>query len=171
MAQEKTAAPPARDMAADKTDEAARPQRHPREHRPHREKGEHAKTDNGPKPESPKAEPVAPVAAAPIAAVPAAESPAATAPPPAPDPSTALAVVPTGPVEVPVAQAGQSQGHHPHAQRQLHPGEQRRKQQQQGKQAGPTLDLVELKDKSILDLNTIAKEMGVLNAAGLRKQN
>ncbi len=67
-------------------------------------------------------------------------------------------------------QVGQSPGHHPHAQRQLHPGEQRRKQQQQGKQAGPTLDLVELKDKSILDLNTIAKEMGVLNAAGLRKQ-
>src|SRR5580658_5456105 len=41
MAQEKTAAPPARDTAADKTDEAARPQRHPKGDRPHRDKGEH----------------------------------------------------------------------------------------------------------------------------------
>jgi transcription termination factor Rho len=166
-AQEKTAAPPARDMAADKTDEAARPQRHPREHRPHRDKAEHAKT------ESPKAEPVAPVAVMPVAVTPVAEAPVLAAPEPANgtvsapaslSPSTELATV------EPAVQVGQSPGHHPHAQRQLHPGEQRRKQQQQGKQAGPTLDLVELKDKSILDLNTIAKEMGVLNAAGLRKQ-
>ena len=134
---------------------------------PHREKGEHAKTDSV-RTETPKAEPVAPAAVMPVA-----ESPVAAAPepangspsvPPASSPTTAVAKI------EPVVQVGQSPGHHPHAQRQLHPGEQRRKQQQQGKQAGPTLDLVELKDKSILDLNTIAKEMGVLNAAGLRKQ-
>ncbi len=169
MAQEKTAAPPARDMAADKTDEAARPQRHPREHRPHREKAEHAKADNGPA----KAEPVAPpiTAVAPVADVPVAAAPEPAAGSASPPPSTALASTAlTAVQEIPAVQVGQSPGHHPHAQRQLHPGEQRRKQQQQGKQAGPTLDLVELKDKSILDLNTIAKEMGVLNAAGLRKQ-
>ncbi|MDP9054879.1 MAG: transcription termination factor Rho [Acidobacteriota bacterium] len=51
-----------------------------------------------------------------------------------------------------------------------HPGQQRRKQQQ-GKPGGaPTLDLVELKDMSIQNLNNVAKDMGVLNAAGLRKQ-
>ena len=33
-----------------------------------------------------------------------------------------------------------------------------------------TLDLVELKDMSIVKLNTIAKELGVLGVAGLRKQ-
>ncbi len=148
-ASEKTAAPPAREVAAEKTDETARPHRHPRgDHRHPRDKAE-----------TPKTEPP------PANSEPAAAAPVESAPPPA---ETALAT--TGVVEVSV-QVGQSPGHHPHAQRQLHPGEQRRKQQQQGgKQQGPTLDLVELKDKSILDLNTIAKDMGVLNAAGLRKQ-
>ena len=51
-----------------------------------------------------------------------------------------------------------------------HPGQQRRKQQQNRPGAGPTLDLVALKDMSILDLNQVAKDMGVVNAAGLRKQ-
>jgi transcription termination factor Rho len=51
----------------------------------------------------------------------------------------------------------------------LHPGQQRRKQQLKPGQA-PTLDLVELKDMSILNLNQVAKDMGVVNAAGLRKQ-
>ncbi len=151
--------------AAEKTDDAAKPHRHPRgEHKApkDREKGEGAKADAA-RAESPKAE--APAASAPPAA------PAAT--PPAQE--NALAKVDT--IEVPAPQTGQpagqtSGGHHPHAQRQLHPGEQRRKQQQQqqGKQMGPTLDLVELKDKAISDLNNIAKDMGVLNAAGLRKQ-
>jgi transcription termination factor Rho len=63
-------------------------------------------------------------------------------------------------------QPGGQQGYNPN---QGHPGQQRRKQQQ-GKPGGVTLDLVELKDKSIIDLNAIAKEMGVQNAAGLRKQ-
>jgi transcription termination factor Rho len=55
-------------------------------------------------------------------------------------------------------------------QNQGHPGQQRRKQQQNRPGAGPTLDLVALKDMSILDLNQVAKDMGVVNAAGLRKQ-
>jgi transcription termination factor Rho len=59
---------------------------------------------------------------------------------------------------------------HPHQGPQGHPGQQRRKQQQGKPGAAPTLDLVELKDMSIQNLNTVAKDMGVLNAAGLRKQ-
>ena len=51
-----------------------------------------------------------------------------------------------------------------------HPGQQRRRQQQGKPGSAPTLDLVELKDMSIQNLNNVAKEMGVLNAAGLRKQ-
>jgi len=46
----------------------------------------------------------------------------------------------------------------------------RNKPQQQQGRTGERLDLVELKDKSIIDLNNIAKEMGVQNAAGFRKQ-
>jgi transcription termination factor Rho len=46
----------------------------------------------------------------------------------------------------------------------------RNKPQQQQGRTGERLDLVELKDKSIVDLNNIAKEMGVQNAAGFRKQ-
>ena len=38
------------------------------------------------------------------------------------------------------------------------------------KNGGVTLDLVELKDMSILKLNQIAKDLGVLGTAGLRKQ-
>jgi transcription termination factor Rho len=40
----------------------------------------------------------------------------------------------------------------------------------QQKNGTPTLDLVELKDMSILRLNQIAKDLGVQGAAGLRKQ-
>jgi transcription termination factor Rho len=40
----------------------------------------------------------------------------------------------------------------------------------QQKNGTPTLDLVELKDMSILKLNQIAKDLGVQGAAGLRKQ-
>jgi transcription termination factor Rho len=173
---EKTAAPPARESVAERTDEAARPPRQATDDsaRPNRHpKGEHRqrdRADNGRagdnRPDAPRTE-QAPAAQAsqPPAGAPAEQQ----APANGVAAASAGAVVPYAPVvEV---QVGQSPGHHPHAQRQLHPGEQRRKQQQQGgKQAGPTLDLVELKDKSILDLNTIAKEMGVLNAAGLRKQ-
>src|SRR5215813_11735993 len=38
------------------------------------------------------------------------------------------------------------------------------------KNGSPTLDLVELKDMSIQNLNTVAKDLGVAGAAGLRKQ-
>ena len=167
VAPEKSAAPPARESSAEKTDDAARPHRHPKgDHRPQRDKAEGPRTENAKageqRAEAPKAEAQAPVAATPAAAqAESAPPPAATAP---------VSGAPPVAADAPAVLVGQSPGHHPHAQRQLHPGEQRRKQQQQGKQAGPTLDLVELKDKSILDLNTIAKEMGVLNAAGLRKQ-
>ena len=80
----------------------------------------------------------------PVAAVPASSPPAATDP---------------------VAQPQGAQGLP--GEKQLHPGELRRKQQ--GRQGG-TLDLVELKDKSIQDLNNIARDMGVQNPAALRKQ-
>ncbi len=61
-------------------------------------------------------------------------------------------------------------GHQQHQGPQGHPGQQRRKQQQGKPGSAPTLDLVELKDMSIQNLNQVAKDMGVLNAAGLRKQ-
>ncbi|MDQ1473252.1 MAG: transcription termination factor Rho [Bryobacterales bacterium] len=60
-------------------------------------------------------------------------------------------------------QGGNQGGHQNNQQRRNKP------QQQQGR-TGERLDLVELKDKSIVDLNNIAKEMGVQNAAGFRKQ-
>jgi len=110
-----------------------------------------------------------------------------SAPPPAP-PIANGATAPPAPVEsappAPSEQAadagqgqqnrppqqGPQQQQHPHQGPQGHPGQQRRKQQQ-GKPGGaPTLDLVELKDMSIQNLNQVAKDMGVLNAAGLRKQ-
>ena len=50
------------------------------------------------------------------------------------------------------------------------PGHQRRKAAQNVKNGTPTLDLVELKDMSIQKLNQVAKDMGILGAAGLRKQ-
>jgi transcription termination factor Rho len=166
-----TAAAPTRE-AAEKSDEAVKPQRHPRGEK----RAEPAKAD-GVKAEAPKVE--APKVEAPkVADVPKAEAPKADPPPPpateqpaAPAPATAAAPPPSNNNHPPQQQQQppqQQQGGG--AQRQLHPGEQRRKQLQQGKQGAPTLDLVELKDKSIQDLNNIAKDMGVLNAAGLRKQ-
>ncbi len=52
------------------------------------------------------------------------------------------------------------------------PQGQRRKHNPQAiaKNGSPTLDLVELKDMSIQNLNTVAKDLGVAGAAGLRKQ-
>jgi transcription termination factor Rho len=50
-------------------------------------------------------------------------------------------------------------------------GQRRKHQAAQGAKNGtPTLDLVELKDMSIQNLNTVAKDMGIAGAAGLRKQ-
>ena len=53
-----------------------------------------------------------------------------------------------------------------------HLGAQRRKQgsAQAAKSGTPTLDLVELKDMSIVKLNQVAKDMNIPGAAGLRKQ-
>jgi transcription termination factor Rho len=92
--------------------------------------------------------PPAPVAAPPVAVPPAAAPPAA-APPAVPSAETPSPVTP-----------------------EMHPGQQRRKQQaaQGAKNGTPTLDLVELKDMSIQKLNQVAKDMGIAGAAGLRKQ-
>jgi len=116
-------------------------------------------------------------AEAPRAEAPRAEAPRSDAPPAESAAPPAVATNGAPPVQAeaspegaapqnrpPQQQPGQQHGGH-HG----HPGQQRRKQQQ-GKPGSPTLDLVELKDKSILDLNSIAKDMGVQNAAGLRKQ-
>ena len=169
-APEKTAERPAREASAE--GDGHTPKAHegrtsrPKGERPQQKGNEKAPTEKAPvavaaaeapKPEPPKAaEPAAPdVSAAPTAAPPVAAPVAEGSAPP--------------PQAAPQGQQPQQQGGQQHHQHQ-HPGQLRRKQQQQGKQGGPTLDLVELKDKSIVDLNTIAKEMGVQNAAGLRKQ-
>jgi transcription termination factor Rho len=114
-----------------------------------------------------RSETSAPPASAPP---PAAAPPAAAAPPPPPaNGAPAPAATEPPPAAPPEAQTGAQQqkgGQQHYNPNQGHPGQQRRKQH--GNQV--TLDLVELKDKSIIDLNTIAKEMGVQNAAGLRKQ-
>ncbi|HVW10997.1 MAG TPA: transcription termination factor Rho [Bryobacteraceae bacterium] len=171
-----TAAAPTRE-AAEKSDETAKPQRHPRgEKRADGPKSDGAKPDGpkadgakaeAPKTEAPKAE--APKAEAQKPEAPKQEAPKAEAPAPAAAASEQPAAAAPAPAAAPPTN---NQPHQQHGgpQRQLHPGEQRRKQLQQGKQGAPTLDLVELKDKSIQDLNNIAKDMGVLNAAGLRKQ-
>jgi transcription termination factor Rho len=134
----------------------------------------------------PAAAPVAPPAAAPQTSQPPAPKPEANrpiAPPPpthlrppvqnpqqnakpageAPKPVTEAPKPEAAAAQQPAAQPAQHSGIAP-AQ---HPGQLKRKQQQ-GRPG--TLDLVELKDKAIGDLNNIAKEMGVPNAAGLRKQ-
>ena len=62
FAPEKIAAPPAREATAEKTDEAARPHRHPRgDHRPHRDK---ADRNDSPKADAPPPAPVGPAAVA-----------------------------------------------------------------------------------------------------------
>ncbi len=108
---------------------------------------------------------------APVAAAPQ-PNPTNGTPAPAVTPSvTPTTVIPTvAPAEASAEPAAENKpAQQPYNPNQGHPGQQRRKQQQ-GKPGGVTLDLVELKDKSIVDLNAIAKEMGVQNAAGLRKQ-
>jgi transcription termination factor Rho len=139
---------------------------------PHRERSERAGAERQePRAEAPRSETQSPdlaqsdaqrpealkAEAAPTAAVP----PANGAPPVQ---SAEASPDASAPQNRPLQGAPQQHGGH-----YVHPGQQRRKQQQ-GKPGSPTLDLVELKDKSIVDLNTIAKDMGVQNAAGLRKQ-
>jgi transcription termination factor Rho len=72
-------------------------------------------------------------------------------------------------------QAAQQQGGSPQGPQGFH-GQRRGRHsigntgQQSGRNGTTTLDLVELKDMSILALNQIAKDLGVPGAAGLRKQ-
>jgi transcription termination factor Rho len=145
-----------------------------------------ASKSEAPKAEAPKPEPVNPPAIA---------APVATAPPlvPAPLVPVAAPMPPVASVDAPAAappsapeaaspEAGQAAGQNSQQPRPMHqggqhqgpnqghPGQQRRKQQQGKPGSAPTLDLVELKDMSIQNLNQVAKDMGVLNAAGLRKQ-
>jgi len=51
------------------------------------------------------------------------------------------------------------------------PGESRRHHRPQGKDQQPALDLVELKEMSIINLQQIAKDLGVTGMAGMRKQD
>jgi transcription termination factor Rho len=96
-----------------------------------------------------------------VEAKPAEPKPAAEAKPITP-PLAPPAAVPPPPVEPPVIPPGPE----------THLGAQRRKQgsAQAAKSGTPTLDLVELKDMSIVKLNQVAKEMNIPGAAGLRKQ-
>ncbi len=179
-APEKTAERPARDAApVEKTEEAPvkTEQKAPEQKAPEQKAPEQKATeqrpqqDRPPRPRSDK--PVHRPAEKQAENPPAAQAAAA---PPAPPANGAPAAEPPSEDGNRQAQQGQSTGQQsqpgqqqPYNPNQGHPGQQRRKQQQ-GKPGGVTLDLVELKDKSIIDLNAIAKEMGVQNAAGLRKQ-
>jgi transcription termination factor Rho len=184
-APEKTAERSSRDASADKTpdktpgrdaadkteDGAAKP--HQQERPPRPQRGE--RPPRGPERNSDRTE--APVAAAP----PAVSEPVAAANQTAANP-TGNPIQPNGdgappdetaaPAPAVTGQPGRppQQGGHYQGPNQGHPGQQRRKQQQAKPGSGPTLDLVELKDMSIQNLNQVAKDMGVLNAAGLRKQ-
>jgi transcription termination factor Rho len=191
-AQEKTAERPARDASSDRTEEtASKPVHQERHSRPPRGERQTHRQNDTPKDvakvEMPAAAapPVAPQAAPPPAVFagqsptspeadsnPAAPVEGASAPPATAEQSSQ----PTdaGQNGQPGQQGrGPQQGNIQHPGQhgpQGHPGQQRRKQQQGKPGAAPTLDLVELKDMSIQNLNQVAKDMGVLNAAGLRKQ-
>jgi transcription termination factor Rho len=104
----------------------------------------------------PATPPPAPAAVAPPAPV---AAPPVAVPPAAAPPAAAPLAVPSAETPSPVTP-------------EMHPGQQRRKQQaaQGAKNGTPTLDLVELKDMSIQKLNQVAKDMGIAGAAGLRKQ-
>jgi transcription termination factor Rho len=175
-APETTAERPAREASAAKTSEKPEDGGHARaahSDRPPRSKERPAKTEAA----APVATAAAPVAAPPVAA-PVASEVSEAAPEASANPANGTPAPATGETAAPAAEAPGADGQKPQQQQrggqqhynphQGHPGQQRRKQQQD--KAGVTLDLVELKDKSIIDLNNIAKEMGVQNAAGLRKQ-
>ena len=149
---EKTVERPARE-ASTENETSTRPPRGPRRH-------------DRPAEQQPKTEEATPPAAVAENAAPAPPAePAAAAP--APPEAVVTNGQPTPPQNRPPQQNQQGSHQGPHE----HPGQQQRRKQQQGKPgAGPTLDLVALKDMSIQNLNNVAKEMGVLNAAGLRKQ-
>ncbi len=175
-AQEKTAERPARDGSAEKTPD--KPEETSAKPPGRASRGERAQHRHGDKNDVPKTE-TSGEAAAPIVSPPVVTG-SENGTPPAPTDAT-VAQAPPEPVNEATAQSGQQgrgpqqggnqpQHQHPHQGPQGHPGQQRRKQQQGKPGSAPTLDLVELKDMSIQNLNTVAKDMGVLNAAGLRKQ-
>jgi transcription termination factor Rho len=106
-------------------------------------------TEKTEKPSRADRAPIRPPAATPPAESKLPETKAGDAQPPKPPsepPAAAAAVAPEGP-----------HGH-------------RRRPQGGAKNGAPTLDLVELKDMSILKLNQVAKDMGISGAAGMRKQ-
>ena len=113
------------------------------------------------KPVDAKAVDAKPVEPKPVEPKPAEPKPAAEAKPVTP-PLAPPTTVPPPAVEVPVLPPGPE----------THLGAQRRKQgsAQAAKSGTPTLDLVELKDMSIVKLNQVAKDMNIPGAAGLRKQ-
>ncbi|HWF11006.1 MAG TPA: transcription termination factor Rho [Bryobacteraceae bacterium] len=124
---------------------------------------------------APAAAPVAQtpvIPAAPVNQAPAVSAEAPPVPPPpverSPDNGQQIRAPQQG--QAPQQEQAPQQGGQHHQGPQGHPGQQRRKQQQGKPGSAPTLDLVELKDMSIQNLNNVAKDMGVLNAAGLRKQ-
>jgi transcription termination factor Rho len=193
VAQEKTAERPARDVSSDsppdKADETASKPAHQERHArpPRSERPPHRQTEknDGPRVDAPVA--VAAAAGPVVPPAPQANGSAAAPPPVNSTPAAPVAAqlegdpAPPASAEQPAdaAQSGAQPGQQargtqqyqgPHQGPQGHPGQQRRKQQQGKPGAAPTLDLVELKDMSIQNLNQVAKEMGVLNAAGLRKQ-
>jgi transcription termination factor Rho len=86
------------------------------------------------------------------------------APPPAPVESAPETPAEGGPTASTVAITQQGPGPNQQGLRRS------RGAQQQGKTGSPTLDLVELKDMSILKLNQVAKDLQVPGGAGLRKQ-
>ncbi len=196
IAPEKTAERPAREAApvekpaekaaGEQTEQAPvrteqkageqRPQQHDRPPRPrndkplHRPEGQRTEGQRTEKTDAPVAAtngaPAPAVTPAPGATTPVTTSPVTTSPVTTAPITTAPATTEASTEPAAENKPPQQQPYNPN---QGHPGQQRRKQQQ-GKPGGVTLDLVELKDKSIVDLNAIAKEMGVQNAAGLRKQ-
>jgi transcription termination factor Rho len=192
-APEKTVERPAREASSETKPEEAvttKPVQHERPHRTSRARNSEAPrtAENGTKPVEAKPNETKPIEnglGSDVQAAPASEAPP-PAPPPAPTPQAdgnsnpPAAVTPpdggSGQQQRPPQQGGQQQHHHQghqgggnqggHQQNQ----QRRNKPQQQQGRTGERLDLVELKDKSIVDLNNIAKEMGVQNAAGFRKQ-
>ena len=145
-----------------------------------RQKAE-AKVEKGPEVKPPAdrvaapAAEVRPPAAQPIMEAPrVAAPPAAAAPPPPPAPPVAAAPPPAAPPAAPVVEAK-----HVERPADLRPANAHQRPEER-KEAVPDrklhdrmaqkLDLVELKDMSIQNLNQIAKDLGVVGAAGLRKQ-
>jgi transcription termination factor Rho len=104
-------------------------------------------------------------------------TPVATAPPPiseTPPAASSFAPPPDATAEngagAPPAVPTNANGVPLTPQQQQHAARRKNAQAAQAKTGTPTLDLVELKDMSIQNLNQVAKDIGVQNAAGLRKQ-